>query len=98
MNDETNKGEWIELTDEEFKNQLIGLLDYIYDEDIADTIDWESLNFKVYDTDYYKDTFPGFPEEVYEILAESTLEDNKVVDNRKPPLTITHKHTTMSFN
>ena len=97
MNDEENKGEWVELTEEEFRNQLGGLLDYIYDEDIAD-IDWESLNFKVYDADYYRETFSGFPEEVYEILAESTLEDNKVLDKRQPPLKITHKETTMSFN
>ena len=73
-------------------------MDYIYDEDIADTIDWESLNFKVYDVDYYRDTFPGFDEEVYEILANSTLEDNKVLDERQPPLRITHKEIKMSFN
>ena len=97
MNDEENKGEWIELTDEEFRNQLGGLLDYIYDEDIAD-IDWESLNFKVYDSDYYRDTFPGFPEAVYEILANYTLEDNKVLDERPPPLKITDKEAIMSFN
>lgn len=97
MNDETNKGEWIELSDEEFRNQLTGLLDYIYDEDICD-IDWNSLNFKVYDSDYYRDAFPGFDETVYEILANSTLEENKVLDERQPPLKITHKQTKMCFN
>ena len=97
MNDEENKGAWIELTDDEFRNQLGGLLDYIYDEEISN-LDWESLNFKIYDVDYYRDTFPGFDEEVYEILANSTLEDNKVLDERQPPLRIIHKPTTISFN
>jgi len=52
----------------------------------------------VYGADYYEDKFPGFSDEVYEILAKSTEEENKVVDNRIPPLKITEGEFIVKFD
>ena len=32
----------------------------------------DALNFKTYGSDYYEEKFPGFNEDFYKILAEST--------------------------
>ena len=51
---EDDKGQWIELNDGELKNQMSGLMDYMYDKEI-DNVDWDSLNFITYGSDYYED-------------------------------------------
>ena len=43
-------------------------------------IDEKKLNFTPYNKDYYKENYKGFPEEWYEILANSSKEEDKVVD------------------
>ena len=49
---EDDKGQWVELSDDELKNQMSGLMDYMYDKEIENA-DWDSLNFKTYGSDYY---------------------------------------------
>ena len=93
--DEDQKGKWREMTIEELKNQMEGLLDYFEDSEYA-KIDWNDFNFKVYDKDYYQEKYKGFDPKVYEILAESTKE--KVKDERLPPLEITHKEVIVKFD
>ena len=42
---EDDKGRWIELSDDELKNQLSGLIDNMYDKEICN-LDWDARNFK----------------------------------------------------
>ena len=95
--EDERKGAWKEMTIEELKNQMEGLLDYFEDTEYS-TIDWNDFNFKVYDKDYYEEKYKGFDPKVYEILAESTKEENKVLDKREPPLEIKHKDVTLKFD
>ena len=47
-----DKGQWVKLSDEELKNQMSGLMGYMYDKEI-DSADWEALNFNTNGADYY---------------------------------------------
>ena len=95
--EDKNKGLWVEHDDTNFHKMFEGLLDYCADEQCYDNLDWDTVNYKVYGADYYEEKFPGFSEEVYEILARSTEEENKFVDNRIPPMKIKHEEVTLSF-
>ena len=96
--DDNNKGLWVEHDNNNFAKMFEGLLDYCADEEEFDNLDWNTVNYKVYGADYYEEKFPGFSEEVYEILAKSTEEENKVIDNRIPPMEIKHGEFTVSFD
>jgi len=96
--DDNNKGLWVEHDESNFAKMFEGLLDYCADEEEFDNLDWNTVNYQVYGADYYEEKFPGFSEEVYEILAKSTEEENKVIDNRTPPLKIQHGEFELSFD
>jgi len=96
--DENNKGVWVEHDENNFTKMFDGLLDYCADEEEYDNLDWNTVNYKVYGPDYYEEKFPGFAPEVYDILAKSTEEENKFIDNRTPPLKIRHEEVTLSFD
>ena len=96
--DDNNKGLWVDHDDSNFAKMFEGLLDYCADEEEFDNLDWNTVNYKMYGADYYEEKFPGFSEEVYEILAKSTEEENKVIDNRTPPLKIQHGEFELSFD
>ena len=51
---EDDKGQWIELGDDELKNQMSGLMGYLYDKEIGN-VDWGALNFTTYVAEYYKE-------------------------------------------
>lgn len=93
-----NKGNWVEHDEGNFAKMFEGLLDYCADEEEWDNLNWNTVNYQVYGPDYYEEKFPGFSEEVYEILAKSTEEDNKIIDNRIPPIEIKHGEFTVSFD
>ena len=93
-----NKGNWVEHDEGNFAKMFEGLLDYCADEEEYDNLDWNTVNYQVYGADYYEEKFPGFSEEVYEILAKSTEEENKIIDNRIPPIEIKHGEFTVSFD
>jgi len=95
--DDNNKGLWVEHNESNFAKMFEGLLDYCADEEEFDNLDWNTVNYKVYGPDYYEEKFPGFPDEVYDILAKSTEEENKIIDNRTPPLKIQHGEFELSF-
>ena len=95
--DDKNKGLWVEHGEGNFAKMFEGLLDYCADEEEYDNLDWNTVNYELYGTDYYEEKFPGFSEEVYEILAKSTEEENKIVDKRTPPLQIKHEEVILSF-
>ena len=96
LND-NNKGQWVEHDDSNFTKMFEGLLDYCADEEEYDTLNWNTVNYQVYGADYYEEKFPGFAPEVYEILAKSTEEENKIVDKRIPPIEIKHGEFELSF-
>lgn len=96
--DDNNKGLWVDHDDSNFAKMFEGLLDYCADEEEFDNLDWNTVNYKLYGADYYQEKFPGFSEEVYEILAKSTEEENKIIDNRTPPLKIQHGEFELSFD
>ena len=93
-----NKGNWVEHDEGNFAKMFEGLLDYCADEEQWDNLNWNTVNYQVYGPDYYEEKFPGFSEEVYEILAKSTEEENKIIDNRIPPIEIKHGEFTVSFD
>ena len=68
--EDKNKGLWVEHDDTNFHKMFEGLLDYCADEECYDNLDWNTVNYKVYGADYYQEKFPGFSEEVFEILAK----------------------------
>jgi hypothetical protein len=93
-----NKGTWIEHDDSNFHKLFEGLLDYCADEEQFDNLDWNTVNYEVYGADYYQQKFPGFSDEVYDILAKSTEPENKVVDHRIPSLSCNYQEVTLSFD
>jgi len=96
LNDK-NKGVWIEHEDDDFTKIYNGLLDYCKDEDEEfDNLDWNSVNYEILGEDYYENKFPGFPDEVYKILANST--ENKFVDETKKILEIKNCSTIIDFS
>ena len=68
--EDKNKGLWVEHDETNFHKMFEGLLDYCADEECYDNLDWNTVNYTVYGADYYQEKFPGFSEEVYEILRE----------------------------
>lgn len=95
--EDKNKGLWVEHDETNFHKMFEGLLDYCADEEVYSNLDWNTVNYTVYGADYYQEKFPGFSEEVYEILAKSTEEENKFIDNRLPPMKIKHEEVILSF-
>lgn len=83
-----DKGQWINHTAIELHDQFKSLMKYTGDEEI-DNVDWNALNYQPYGEDYYRERFPGFEEEIYTILAESSKAENLLIDERVPPLKIT---------
>jgi hypothetical protein len=69
---EKDKGEFIEMTDDEIGDIVKGLQ---INEDIKLG---SEFNFdKIYDAQYYAEKFPGFDDFVYQILEHETIELNK---------------------
>ena len=94
--EEKHKGEWVEHEEDNFHKMFEGLLDYCADEEVYSTLDWDTVNYEVYGADWYAQKFPGFSDEVYEVLAKST--EDKLVDERIPPLKYTQKEVTLTFD
>lgn len=95
--DDTNKGVWVDHDDDKFTDIFNGLLDYCKDNDEFDTLDWNTVNYEIYDAQYYSEKFPGFDEKIYDILADSTKEENKCLDERVSPLSVKHGEVTIQF-
>jgi len=91
INDITDddKGQWINHTAMELHEQFKSLMKYTGDEVEIDNTDWSALNYEPYGEDYYRDKFPGFDDEIYTILAESSKAENALLDERIRPLKIT---------
>lgn len=90
------KGEFTEHDD--FTQAFDGLLSYCNEHEEFDdgSLDWNSVNYNILGSDYYKEKFPGFSDEVYEILAEST--ETKFVDETEKGLVVEKVDKTISFD
>lgn len=89
------KPDWHDIDEHELHKMFEGLYNYC---DEIDNVEWDRLNFKVYDAQYYKEKYgDGFPDEWYELMAKSTEEENKVVDYRQHSLKIEKKDVTIKF-
>jgi hypothetical protein len=94
-----DQGKWLEMTDTELETMFSGLMNYLNENGEEDNLDWSRLNFKVYDAQYYRDKFgDGFPDDWYEIMANATLEDNRVQDFRQHSLSIEQTPTVLKFD
>ena len=71
-------------------------MDYIHGKEI-ENLDSDAPNFKINESVYYKEIFPGFDPYVYQILKESAKEESKVIDTRPPALEITHEEITLKI-
>ena len=82
---EKDKGQFIEKTADEIKDQFSGLIGLLNEDNEIDNIEDSSvINFKPYCEKYYSERYPGFPPQVYKVLEESTEPENKVIDRRLP--------------
>lgn len=92
------KPEWCELTEHDLHKMFEGVYNYCEDSEI-DNLEWDRLNFDVYDEDWYRDKYgEGFPDEWYKLMANSTKEENKVIDYRQHPLKIEQKEVVIKFD
>ena len=78
--EELDKPEFVEISDKDLMDMFKHLI--VVKEDDKDTepepVELKSsLNYGVYQEDYYCAKFPGFPDETYSILAEVDKEVNK---------------------
>lgn len=94
----THDGGWTDIGEKELHKIFEGVYNYCEDSEI-DNLQWDKLNFNVFDEDWYRDKYgEGFPDEWYALMAESTKEDNKVVDYRQHSLKIEEKEIILKFD
>jgi hypothetical protein len=93
----SSRGRWVEMDDDDIREMYESMFKWSEEEEI-DNLDWSRLSFEVYDEHYYRERFPGFPDEFYKILEECSQEENAVQDFRNPPLRIDNDtEVTLSF-
>lgn len=61
-----------------------------------DDIDWDKLDYRIYNKNFYKKQHPKFSDEICEILARCSQQ--KIKDERNLPLKIEKKKITISFD
>lgn len=85
--DTDDEAKWKDMADEDIEMFYQKVKDYITENGEVDNVDWARLNFEILDSDFYREKIgEGFPDEFYELLAKSTIEDNKIQDYRQLPL------------
>ncbi len=60
------------------------------------SIDIANFDFRTHTADWYKEKWPNFPDEFYNILEEASRV--KIDDKRKPTFTKIEKETTLKFD
>lgn len=89
---------WKELHEDDIEIFYDRVRDYVDENEEVDNIQWDRMNFNIVDSDFYKERMPGFPEEFYELLADSTNEENKIQDFRQPSLDIKNEEVVLKFS
>lgn len=91
------EGVWQEIKEGDLCN-MFG--DYILysDEVFGEKFNKEDFDYHIFNEDYYRQKFPGFNEDIYEILAQVSKE--KLIDlrKRKELFKIEKKEVTINFN
>lgn len=76
--EELDKPEFVELSDEALMAMFKDMIVIKEDDAEPEPVELKSsLNYGIYEADYYCAKFPGFPDETYSILAEVDKEANK---------------------
>jgi len=90
---------WKELHEDDidlFYQRVKGFID---ENGEIDNLDWDRLNFDVVDAEFYREHIKGdFPDEFYQLLADSTNEANKIQDYRQLPLEIKREDIVLKFS
>jgi hypothetical protein len=92
------KPDWSDMPEHELHQMFEGVYNYCEDGEI-DNLEWDRLNFNVFDEDWYRDKYgEGFPDEYYKLMADSTKEENKIQDYRQHPLKIERKEIVVTMS
>jgi hypothetical protein len=71
---EEDKGEFVEMSNDDLQKIISGLK-VNEEQELGNYFDFN----KVYDAEYYSSKFPGFDDEVYNILEKETMELNREI-------------------
>ena len=75
-----DKDNWVPMSDTQLA-EMFGDFVLYADENFKDQFTKENFNYEVFDTDYYREKFPHFDDEVHTILAE--VSKKKIIDLRE---------------
>lgn len=74
---EEDKPEFQEITDDELMGMFKHMISVKDDTEEHEPAELDSsLNFSIYDQEWYKQKFSGFPEDVYDLLVEVDKREN----------------------
>jgi hypothetical protein len=80
---ELDKPEFIELSDEDLMGMFKDLIVIKEEDEEAEPEPVElksSLNYGIYDEQWYAEKFPGFPDEAYRLMVVAAKEENDRLD------------------
>ena len=86
---DTSQNNWNSISDKDIANMFGDYILYSTDK-FKEQIQSNQFNYEVFDADYYASKFPGFSDEVYEILAD--VSTKKIIDLRKDDDTFRIQH------
>lgn len=90
---------WKELDENDIEMFYDRVRDYLNENEEIDNIQWDRMNYNIVDADFYRNKIGGdFPQEFYELLAQSTNEENKICDYRQPTLDIKQEEVVLHFS
>ena len=75
---EEDKPDFVELTDKELMDMFKDLVVEKKEDEDPEPMEFpSSLNYGIYDEEWYAKKFPGFPEETYNLMVQCDKVDNK---------------------
>ena len=86
---DASQNNWYSISDKDIANMFGDYILYSTDK-FKEQIQSNQFNYEVFDADYYASKFPGFSDEVYEILADVSAK--KIIDLRKDDDTFRIQH------
>ena len=89
---------WRDLDENDIEMFYDKVKECVNESEEVDNIQWERMNYNIVDADFYRDKMPGFCDEFYELLADSTNKENKVQDFRQPTLDINQREVILKFS
>jgi hypothetical protein len=78
---ELDKPEFIELSDDALMSMFKDMIVIKEEDEEPEPIELKSsLNYSIYDQDWYAAKFPGFPDEAYRLMVVAAQEENDRLD------------------